>query len=62
MKTIKEMRNEIAEKYSAIPEKQVTVGIYLKSVGAKWVTLLNTWGVTHTNKIEISEFYENYIS
>lgn len=61
MKTLKEIKSEIAEKYSAIPEKQVSTGIYIKSIGCKYVTLLNTWGTTTLEKIEIKEFYENYI-
>lgn len=61
MKTLQEMKYEIAEKYSAIPEKQVSTGIYLKSVGKKYVTLLNTWERTRLDKIEITEFYQNYI-
>jgi hypothetical protein len=60
MKTIKEMKNEIAERYNAIPEKQVTVGIYIKTIGRKFITLLNTWGDTSVEKIEISDFYENH--
>jgi hypothetical protein len=61
MKTVKQMRKQIKDKYSAIPEQQVTPGIYIKTVGSKYVTLLNTWGITHFNKIEISEFYESHV-
>lgn len=55
------MAAEIKEKYAAIPEKQVSTGIYIKLVGRKYVTLLNTWDTTTIEKIEISEFYENYV-
>ena len=61
MKTTKEMKSEIIEKYEAIPERQVSPGIYLRSVGSKYVTLLNTWGITHFDKVGIEEFYRNYI-
>jgi hypothetical protein len=62
MKTIKEMKIEIAEKYAAIPEKQVSTGVYLRSIGSKYITLINTWDGTHLVKMEISNFYHNYIS
>jgi hypothetical protein len=62
MKTLKEKREEIREKYNSIPEGQVSVGIYLKSVGSKFVTLLNTWDTTTIEKIDIDDFYENYMS
>ena len=61
MKTSKQKAAEIKEKYSAIPEKQVSAGIYIKSVGTKYVTLLNTWGTTKIEKVEIDEFYENHM-
>lgn len=61
MKTLKEKAAEIKEKYNAIPEKQVSAGIYIKSVGSKYVTLLNTWGTTKIEKVEIDEFYENHM-
>jgi hypothetical protein len=61
MKSTKEKAAEIEEKYSAIPEKQVSAGIYIKSIGSKYVTLLNTWGTTKLEKVEIDEFYDNHI-
>ena len=61
MNTLKEKATEIKEKYSAIPEKQVRAGIYIKSVGTKYVTLLNTWGTVTIEKVEIDEFYENHM-
>ena len=56
------MASEIKAKYSAVPEKQVSPGIYIKSVGRKYITLLNTWGTTRLEKIDISEFYEDYLT
>lgn len=61
MKNLKEKAAKIKEKYSAIPEKQVCAGIYIKSVGRKYVTLLNTWGTTKLEKVEIDEFYEDHM-
>jgi len=61
MKTLKEKSTEIKEKYSAIPENQVSAGIYIKTIGRKYVTILNTWGVTKIEKVEIDTFYENYM-
>ena len=61
MKTLKEKAAEIKEKYSAIPEKQVSAGIYIHTIGRKYITLLNTWGTTTLEKVEIDEFYENHM-
>ena len=61
MKTIKEIRQEIIEKYNAIPEQEVSTGVFIKTVGYKYVTLLNIWGTTSIEKVDIEEFYENYI-
>jgi hypothetical protein len=61
MKTIKEKAVEIKEKYSSVPEKQVSTGIYIHAIGRKYVTLLNTCGTTRLQKVEIDEFYENHI-
>lgn len=61
MKTLKEKAAEIIEKYSAIPNRQVSPGIYIKSVGRKYVTLLNTWDTTRLVKVSIEKFYENHI-
>jgi ribosomal protein L9 len=64
MKTTKmtkpEMAKAIEEKYAAIPEKQVSAGIYIKTIGRKYVTLVNTWGVTTLVKIDIEEFYNSH--
>ena len=61
MKTLKEKAAEIKEKYSAIPDKRVSTGIYIRSIGSKYITLVNTWGNTTLEKVEIDEFYENYM-
>ena len=61
MKSLKEKAAEIKEKYSAIPEKQVSAGIYIHTIGRKYITLLNTWGTTTLEKVEIDEFYENHM-
>ena len=54
------MAQEIREKYNAMPEKQVSTGIYIKSIGTKYVTLVNTWE-HRLEKIPIEEFYEAHI-
>ena len=61
MKTLQQKAAEIKEKYNAIPEKQVSAGIYIHTIGRKYVTLLNTWGKTTLEKVEINEFYENHM-
>lgn len=59
MKTIKEMRNEIKQKYDAIPEKQISPGYYLSKIGRKYVSILTTWGTTSLIKQTVEEFYNN---
>jgi hypothetical protein len=60
--TTAEKAQAIKEKYNSVPEKQVATGIYLKSVGRRYVYLLNTWNVTSIDKVEIDGFYDNYIN
>ncbi len=44
------MRKQLIDKYNSIPGKQVEPGIYVKTFGYKWVTLLNVYGKTHVIK------------
>ena len=55
-----EMAKAIKEKFAAIPEKQVKTGIYIKTIGRKYVTLVNTWGITSLERIGIKEFYNEH--
>ncbi len=57
----KTMRQAIKDKYSSVPEKQVETGVYIKSIGIKYVTLINTWGTTNTEQHTISDFYNNHV-
>lgn len=62
MKTIKEMKQEIKDKYDGTPERQIGVGIYLDKIGSKYVHILNCHqGCKYNQKIEIKEFYEKNI-
>jgi len=56
---IKEMRQKIIQRYEGIPEKQVSPGVYIQTVGNKYVTLLNTWNATTIEQITIEDFYAN---
>jgi hypothetical protein len=60
--TTKEMAKEIRGKYEGVPEMQVSAGIYIHTIGRKYVTLLNTWETTRFVKVEIEEFYNNFIA
>ena len=62
MKTLKEMKKEIKAKYAAIPEKQISAGVYLHTIGRKFITILNTWGTTRLSKIDIEDFYQEYVA
>ena len=58
MKTLKEKTAKIRERYNN-PQSQISPGIYLESVGYKYVTLLNIWGTTKIEKISIDQFYDD---
>lgn len=60
MKSFKEMKTEIKDKYYAVPERQISTGIYLVKVGRKYVTLLNTWNKSTVEKIDIEDFYNDH--
>jgi len=61
-KTMKQMKQEIKDKYAARPEGQITTGIYLHSIGRKYVTILNTWGTSKLTKEPIEDFYAEYVA
>lgn len=50
----------IKTKFEAIPEQQIKPGVYLKSVGHKYVTIINTLNGTWIEKQPIDEFYQEY--
>ncbi len=50
MRITREQRAEIKKHYESIPEQQVSPGVYLQTVGYKYITLLSTWDKTHEIK------------
>ena len=60
MKTIKEIKTEIRNKYNAIPEKQISAGLLLNKIGRKYVSILNLYS-SEIEKLEIEEFYNIYM-
>jgi hypothetical protein len=60
MKTLKEMKQEIKEKYAAVADRQISTGVYLHTIGKKYVTVMNTWDGTRLQKIEIDDFYSDH--
>ena len=58
--TVKEKAEKIRSKYNAIPEKQVSCGIYIHTIGHKCVTVLNTNGESRLEKILIDDFYQEH--
>ena len=61
VKTIKEMRQAIIAKYESIPNMEISAGIRIKSIGNKYVHILNTWGGTSVVKQDIREFYRDRV-
>ena len=60
--TTKQMRDAINEHYDAIPERQVNPGVYIRSVGSKYVTLLNTHDDITLERVDIDDFYNEMIA
>lgn len=54
------MRKSIIDKYSAIPERQISTGNYLDKVGRKYVTILSTWDGTYLVRQTIEDFYSEH--
>lgn len=61
MKTEKQKSQEIISWLANKPENQIATGVYVKKVGYKYVTVVNTWGTTTTEKIPIEVFYALHI-
>lgn len=61
MKTNKEIRKEIKLEYAGVPESEVYTGGYLKSIGTKFVTIVDTWDTTSLIRIPLIVFYNQYI-
>ena len=55
------MKKEIKNKYDAIPERQISTGVYLHTVGRKYITIMDTWEKTTLKKIKIEDFYREYV-
>ena len=58
---MKTLRNQIIERLAAIPERQVSPGVYVKSIGYKYVHVINTWEKTRVEKMTLQEFAEYYM-
>jgi hypothetical protein len=54
--TVKEIRKCLKEKLEGIPNKEISAGVYVKTVGTKYLTIINTWETTTQEKIHLSEF------
>lgn len=58
---IEMMKQEIRDMYDAIPEKQIYTGGYLHTIGRKYITIMDTWNKTTLKKMEIEDFYREYV-
>ncbi len=54
--TPKQMRSAITEKFAAIPNKQISAGVYVYIVGYKWVTIIDTRETTTLSKVSLEFF------
>jgi len=58
--TIKQIKQEIKDKYAAIPEAQIAPGMFLDTIGYKYITILDIHETTTKTKVEIVDFYDQY--
>lgn len=56
----KEMKQAIKDRYDAIPEAQISAGLYIHHIGTKYVYILDTWETTTIRKVEILDFYDEH--
>jgi hypothetical protein len=54
------MRKKIKKLCEALHDGEIRTGIYVKTIGYKYVTLIDTWGNTTQEKISLENFYEKY--
>lgn len=58
---MKNLRSEIKAVVAGWPNKQISAGLYVNSVGVKYVNVLNTWEDGKNFKMTLDEFYHCYI-
>ena len=55
------MREKIIEKYDNIPKKQIATGVFIKTIGIKYITLIDCWNAISIRQILIEDFYKEHI-
>lgn len=60
-KAMKNLRSEIRLVVAGWPNSQISAGLYVNSIGIKYVNVLNTWEGGNNFKMTLDEFYHCYI-
>lgn len=58
--TTKEKRAKINDFIGTIPEAQIEVGQYVKTVGTKYVSIIDTWDTTTIERVTLDDFIRQY--
>jgi len=58
---MKELRKSIKSWIDGKPGQEFSTGLYLKTVGYKFVTYINTWDETTVEKMDIDDFFDEYV-
>lgn len=59
--TTKQMKQKINDKMESLPGKEIRPGINVEKIGYKYVTVLDIWDETTIEKIDIADFYNQYV-
>ncbi len=54
--TNKEIRNKIKEIVAGLPEQQISAGIYIHTIGYKYLTIMDTMDETTLERIPLEYF------
>lgn len=57
----KEKKQQIIDFVESKPEKQFSTGLFFVSIGHKYVHYYSIWDKTTSEKMNIEDFYSNYI-
>lgn len=51
-----EIRKELNSFINGLNGREISAGVYVKTIGYKYLTLVNTWGATTAEKIPLEYF------
>lgn len=55
----KEIRKSIKNYVGSLPDREISTGMYIHTIGYKWVTIVSAWENESGYKISLEEFFED---